>query len=590
LLLKYFANSSPLFLQFITGQNFEKMKNPCTRLIFKASSLLVLMLSLLWHSDELLAQNVNITLTPSTLATFSTPPGTHSAVQSYTVSVNGWKSAMQISTTPGQHFYVSTSNDADAVWVQDLEVTPAKNKEEMVIYVRYSPPLGVLEPSHNATITHFISNNGGNSNVRSMSVSGVNRASIRFVGNFVNVVDQIINTSSSAQQIGLEGDWLTGPITLTAPLHFQISLNGTTGWTTTLDFAANTSQQVRSTFFVRFSPTDVGSRVSDVSATSPTADHQLLRVSGNAIANEPTIRPTLTITETSDVYMVLGFPGGNGQARLLVIRNGSAVSFVPIDKNSYGPVSSNFNNQGPGVQAYVHNGAGTSVTVTGLTPTTHYHFALFEYNDYNTSGAENYLVPGSITDGWTWADPLPVSLVSFSASLQNQQIVVDWATASEVNNHRFEVERSKDGIFFETVGVVKGAGNTSERRNYKLVDGRPISGTSYYRLRQVDYDGTTTYSKTVAVRNTSRLSRPVNLYPNPVVNTDLKIDLGFAAKNVQVQVVDMLGRVVLNEPAPKVLSEEILSLDLSRLNAGTYQLTIRSEEGNITRKFIKADR
>ena len=94
---------------------------------------------------------------------------------------------------------------------------------------------------------------------------------------------------------------------------------------------------------------------------------------------------------------------------------------------------------------------------------------------------------------------------------KGQSVNVSWATAIEKNNAWFEVQRSAIGEVFETVGTVKGQGNTSSAHNYAFVDSRPLAGLSYYRLRQVDTDGTTAYSPVAAVQ----LRNELTVYPNP---------------------------------------------------------------------------
>jgi len=104
---------------------------------------------------------------------------------------------------------------------------------------------------------------------------------------------------------------------------------------------------------------------------------------------------------------------------------------------------------------------------------------------------------------------LPVELISFTAEPENGKVRCRWATASETNNHYFTVLRSKDGKAFEPIGTVKGAGNSTTIRKYSFVDEQPYRGTSYYRLRQTDFDGTSELSEIVAVHMDERNSLDV---------------------------------------------------------------------------------
>jgi hypothetical protein len=90
--------------------------------------------------------------------------------------------------------------------------------------------------------------------------------------------------------------------------------------------------------------------------------------------------------------------------------------------------------------------------------------------------------------------PLPISLLDFNAYPVLEQVEIVWTTATEINNDYFTIERSKDGISFEELMKVQGAGNSNQILNYKELDSNPFEGTSFYRLKQTDFDGIYTYS------------------------------------------------------------------------------------------------
>jgi hypothetical protein len=97
-------------------------------------------------------------------------------------------------------------------------------------------------------------------------------------------------------------------------------------------------------------------------------------------------------------------------------------------------------------------------------------------------------------------NPLPVELMSYDAKANSEYVELNWSTASEVNNDFFTVERSTDGIHFAKILTKKAVGNSSVANNYSANDLSPVNGTSYYRLRQTDFDGKNTASKIVSVR------------------------------------------------------------------------------------------
>ena len=116
-------------------------------------------------------------------------------------------------------------------------------------------------------------------------------------------------------------------------------------------------------------------------------------------------------------------------------------------------------------------------------------------------------------------NPLPVELVYFNASAKENIVKTEWVTASELNNHYFEVQRSSNGVEFEPVGIVLGAGNSNSFLRYELYDYSPLSGISYYRLRQIDFDGTESISSIIPVKLTRQ---KISVYPNPA-NTFINV-------------------------------------------------------------------
>ena len=96
---------------------------------------------------------------------------------------------------------------------------------------------------------------------------------------------------------------------------------------------------------------------------------------------------------------------------------------------------------------------------------------------------------------------LPVELIYFRSKLKDKQVLLEWSTLKEINNEFFTIERSTDGKNYQTVANLAGAGTTKETSRYSYIDQAPLSGLSYYRLKQTDYDGTSKYSKMTAVSN-----------------------------------------------------------------------------------------
>jgi len=146
--------------------------------------------------------------------------------------------------------------------------------------------------------------------------------------------------------------------------------------------------------------------------------------------------------------------------------------------------------------------------------------------------------------------PLPVTLTSFQAVLHNaHDAVLRWTTASETRSAYFAVERSADGRTFAEIGRVAAAGSSTQARAYELANPQPLTGVTYFRLRQVDLDQTTAYSPVVTLSPAYKEAVQVNLFPNPTVgHGPVQLALrGLAGRPVTVTVRDLLGRALLTQ-------------------------------------------
>ncbi|KUG06790.1 hypothetical protein ASU33_05520 [Solirubrum puertoriconensis] len=183
--------------------------------------------------------------------------------------------------------------------------------------------------------------------------------------------------------------------------------------------------------------------------------------------------------------------------------------------------------------------------------------------------------------------PLPVELVEFTAKSLNADALLTWKTAQEKNNDRFEVERSIDGVNYEKVGQIAGHGTTSAPQNYSYTDANV--GTSaaqvYYRLKQIDRDGTTAYSPVRAVSFGKELAQGnLTLYPNPA-HDELTVSLGTASQNAMVEVYTVNGLFVRKQSFDAAATTK---LNVSSLPQGTYLLKVTTATGSVlTSRFVK---
>jgi hypothetical protein len=185
-------------------------------------------------------------------------------------------------------------------------------------------------------------------------------------------------------------------------------------------------------------------------------------------------------------------------------------------------------------------------------------------------------------------DPVPVELISFTASSAINNVVLNWITATEINNLGFNIERRTENSTFETIGFVSGAGSTTEQRNYSFIDENLASGNYYYRLKQVDFDGSFEYSNQVEVEviAPSVYSLEQN-YPNPF-NPSTNINFNIAeAGMVKLSVYNLLGQeVVLLVNEFKEAGMHSIVLDASSLTSGVYFYKLESGQFSQTRKMI----
>ena len=178
----------------------------------------------------------------------------------------------------------------------------------------------------------------------------------------------------------------------------------------------------------------------------------------------------------------------------------------------------------------------------------------------------------------------PVELVSFEAKEQSEQIQLDWATASEVDNSHFDILHSEDGKIFEKIGQVQGMGTTDEWTNYEFTHRLPVGGTNYYQLKQVDYNGQYEMSEIIAFNWKEEVASQINIYPNP---TDQHIDINANTAITGIQIINSKGQIIqsLNQD---VGYQHHIDLD-AQLSDGMYIVKIDFENGEhlLEKLFIR---
>lgn len=156
---------------------------------------------------------------------------------------------------------------------------------------------------------------------------------------------------------------------------------------------------------------------------------------------------------------------------------------------------------------------------------------------------------------------LPVELLSFTATQNNNTVQLGWSTTNEINNDYFEIERSIDGFNFEGIGEISGAGNSNQLLSYLYQDTNPYNGVSYYRLKQTDFDGKSSYSDIVAIQIRDN---EINL-----TNTANQIIVNGVFKNVEIELYNSFGQLVVTHQ-----SSNNIIINKSNYASGVYLVKV----------------
>jgi hypothetical protein len=172
---------------------------------------------------------------------------------------------------------------------------------------------------------------------------------------------------------------------------------------------------------------------------------------------------------------------------------------------------------------------------------------------------------------------LPISLLSFSLQCQEENTVIKWVTASEVNNKEFTLARSFDGITFEVFATIAGAGNSNGIKEYSFIDDSKSSNVRYYRLAQTDFDGTTKFFEPKAINCSNEPNNMISVFPNPFTNS-ITIKGNFNDE-CSVQICNAIGEIVF-ENNIKIDGEK--TIDVSHYSPGLYMVKVIDKQLNKT--------
>ncbi len=185
--------------------------------------------------------------------------------------------------------------------------------------------------------------------------------------------------------------------------------------------------------------------------------------------------------------------------------------------------------------------------------------------------------------------PTPINLGSFSANVKDcSGVEINWTTYSETNVDKIEVQKSYDGKIYETIAAQKSKGNATMKSNYSVLDGAPLkSGKVYYRLKTIDLDGSTSYSRIIPVTVNCDGKSDMTVYPNPTHGPASVQFSGFkAGSTLQVALLNAQGQVLKTITMDP---DERNSLDLTDYPGGVYFLKVLDDQNTLRTKIIKVN-
>jgi hypothetical protein len=427
--------------------------------------------------------------------------------------------------------------------------------------------------------TYSSNGTGAWNNVGSWSPSG-----IPVTGDVVTILSGHTITVSSAAAATSVTINTGGTLTLGANFTGNITVNGT----------LNNSGTA--------SPTMTGNLTNTGNGTLTVANTTTLTVSGNLTTSQ--VNGSLLTINGPGLLSVANITlGGNDNATIsangkVIVRNElflsnqstMTVNGVLVVKGNFDTANNgNITTTGSGsfsLQGTVEQGMNT------ITPSLSYCVAadpcIYSVNTTNAKCNTVCSALGGIA-GNSGSTTLPITLLSFSATYRpaEQGVRLEWITSSEVNNDFFTIERSSDAIHFQAIQTIQGAGNSRERLSYVAYDEQPLAGQSYYRLKQTDFDGASSYSKLLVVKNgeTGVGIQSFSLSPNPSEGKQLRINLNGEQGPVTLAIFNQLGQSVYQTNASVLEGSFEVKMD-QPLEAGLYVVKVQQGRQTATQRLL----
>ncbi len=222
---------------------------------------------------------------------------------------------------------------------------------------------------------------------------------------------------------------------------------------------------------------------------------------------------------------------------------------------------------------YSWDNGGMTATITGLAPATYNVTA----TDANGCEGNTSVVVEAV---------LPIELLSFSGNYNKGIVTLNWSTTLEIDNKGFYIEKYSSGNDWESIGFVEGNGTTEIQQGYNFTDKEPYSGKSFYRLKQVDFDGSFEYSNVISILVERELT-DLLLFPNP--NSGEVINLQFVSQKkgyLQIEILNQVGQRIFTNNYNTENGTNNLKLSVSDFPSGLYFVKLITDRNSIVKEFI----
>ena len=347
---------------------------------------------------------------------------------------------------------------------------------------------------------------------------------------------------------------------------------------------------------VRFQVGSTPLNVANLTASWP--NNPWLNICQNATTASTVAAINATITGGGRLFEPIGgvLPAG---AQVLFFTstafNNTLFNFITLNYNLYVIFQCSGNTNGHFANHNATNPTPRTLTLNFSSPVAS---DVVTYNAYfifaGDGGAVDFDAPGNPTYGNTGGCqaplfPLPIELIDFNAKCKTEKVDITWQTSSELNNDYFTIEKSTNGIDFNILATLSGAGNSNQLINYKWTDNNPFNGGNYYRLKQTDYDGKFEYSNIIQVdcNNNNENQSSISVFPNPALN-EININAQVKGK-VQIEIYNSLGVLVSKNEMDGESSNQsqFFKINVEALNKGIYYIKISDQNSSFTSKFVK---